>query len=254
MSLNLFQLLPSLSLSFSWWPFLFSFSLPSLCLLSLLPLVFPLFLSCLKLAWSLPFHHSTSVLFVFHSHLVLKYPSSCFAPLTCYESPYHSPTFLPQLPGEAASLQAHVWCCPMCTAEGTDPRSGGGVQGTGGGHGVRTQGSRDGHRRGMDRHNKSRGYDLYTPLIWDDSPTTTSFIIYCCHHFLYVLQLLAFISLLCISPSNSVPAPVQESSLELFHHPTWNQYIWQSHEPRCIHYWTSWRPVHPYTEQFSNTL
>lgn len=150
-------------------------------------------------------------------------------------------TFLPQLPGEVASLQAHVRCCPMCTAEGTDPRSGRGVPGTGGGHGVRTQGSGDGYRRGMDGRNKSRGYD--SASISDDCLITTSFIIYCCHHFLYVLQLLAFISLLCISPSKSVPAPVQESSLELFHHRAWNQYIWQSHEPRCVHYWTSWLTV-----------
>ncbi|KAG8009964.1 Protein Wnt-4a, partial [Nibea albiflora] len=57
-----------------------------------------------------------------------------------------------QLPGEAASLQARVRCSPMCAAEGADPRAGGGVQGARGGHGVCTQGSRDGHRRGMCQH------------------------------------------------------------------------------------------------------
>lgn len=41
----------------------------------------------------------------------------------------------------------------MRTTEGVDPRAGGGVQGTGGGYGVRTQGSRDGYRRGMARQN-----------------------------------------------------------------------------------------------------
>lgn len=41
--------------------------------------------------------------------------------------------------------------------------------------------------------------------------------------------------MLCMSLSNSVPAPVQESPLELFHHPTWDQCIWQSHEPRYPH-------------------
>lgn len=54
-----------------------------------------------------------------------------------------------QLPREAASLQACVGCCPVWTAEGPYPRTGGSVQSTGGGHGVCPQGSRDGYRRGM---------------------------------------------------------------------------------------------------------
>ncbi|KAI3361139.1 hypothetical protein L3Q82_013348, partial [Scortum barcoo] len=58
------------------------------------------------------------------------------------------------LPGEAASLQARVRCCPMCAAEGADPGAGGGVQGARGGHGVRTQGSRDGHRRALSERNQ----------------------------------------------------------------------------------------------------
>lgn len=61
---------------------------------------------------------------------------------------YHSPPSVSKLPGKAASLQACVWCCPMCTAEGADPRAGGGVQGARGGHGVCAKGSRNGHRRG----------------------------------------------------------------------------------------------------------
>lgn len=45
----------------------------------------------------------------------------------------------------------------MCAAEGADPRAGGGVQGAGGGHGVCTQGCRDGHRRGMVKELKVLG-------------------------------------------------------------------------------------------------
>ncbi|PWA23846.1 hypothetical protein CCH79_00010934, partial [Gambusia affinis] len=63
------------------------------------------------------------------------------------QHPHHHGNQL-ALPGEAASLQSRVWCRSMCPAEGADPRAGGGVQGKRGGHGVRTQSSRNGHRRG----------------------------------------------------------------------------------------------------------
>lgn len=148
-------------------------------------------------------------------HPLINYASFPFAPQTCYESLQHSPFSVSQLPGEAVSLQACVWCCPMCTVEGANPRTGGGVQGTGGGHGVRTQGSRDGYRRGMVKEN-----------------------VYVSETIIYAFGLIIFYR----KPAlfllfTSVPASVQESPMELFHHPTWDQRIWQSNEPRYIHYW-----------------
>lgn len=143
MSLNLFQSLPSfLCLAPG---DLFSFlSLPAFtvppCLLCLFV---SLFSSSLFVTFS-SFCHSFK-----GPSLVLKYASSPTYLLWITPPPS---IFMSQLPGEAAPFPACVWCCPMCTAEGADPRPGGGVQSTGGGHGVCTQGSRDGHRRGM-KHN-----------------------------------------------------------------------------------------------------
>lgn len=235
MSLNLFQSLRSLSLSHSWWPFLFSFSLPSLCLLCLLCLVFHLFPSSLKLCLVVTSSSFLYPLFFvcsssFTPSYFLHYESSLFAPLPNYfPFPYllwvtsSLPTFVSQLPGEVASLQARVRCCPMCAAEGPDPRAGGGVQGARGGHGVRTQGSRDGHRRGMVRGHKVWPAGIITICLKTPTPMSKCnnqnplSHCYACHCF------------------NSVPAPVQEPPLELFHHHTWDQCIWQSHEPRYPH-------------------
>lgn len=80
------------------------------------------------------------VLFIMRSHFLPNLPLY-----------YLFPPPVSQLPGETASHQARVWCCPMCTAERADPRSGGGLQGARGGHGVRTEGSRNGDRGGMIR-------------------------------------------------------------------------------------------------------
>lgn len=38
-----------------------------------------------------------------------------------------------------------------------------------------------------------------------------------------------------LSSFHQVPAPVQESPVELFYHPAWDQCIRQSNEPRCAH-------------------
>lgn len=139
--------------------FLSAFTVPSLSSLPGLPLVSILsktlpgrYLVVLFVPSFLLFMRSSSstptLFFIMHP-LILP-PCPIISPFpTCCESPHHFPTFVSQLPGEAASLKARVRCCPMCAAEGADPRAGGGVQGARGGHGVRTQGSRDGHRRGM---------------------------------------------------------------------------------------------------------
>lgn len=90
MSLNLFQLLALLSLSFSWWPFLFSFSLSSLCFLSLLALV--LFPSSLKLChWFFIIKPLCSWSFTHTWCLIMQLLA--FSRKTCYKSPNHSPPF-----------------------------------------------------------------------------------------------------------------------------------------------------------------
>lgn len=88
----------------------------------------------------------------------------------------------------------------MCPAEGADPGAGGGVQGKRGGHGVRTQSSRNGHRRGITAEIRDIGHLVRNSL---------------CH----------FVS---------VSASVQESSLELLHHATRDQRVRKSHESRCV--------------------
>lgn len=149
---------------------------------------------------------------------------------------YPSPPSVSQLPGEAAALQARVRCCPMCAAEGANPRAGGGVQGARGGHGVCTQGSRNGHRRG-----KVGGQ-------------ISSCFRYQCVLYLKGLHESPLIPLLHMSMSNTVPAPVQESPLELFHHPTWDKCIWQSYEPRYPHIENaSWRITCWYPHTLGNS-
>jgi len=157
MSLNLFQSLPSPSLSHSWWPFLFSLSLPGLPLVSILSknsarsLPLHPFCTFFSLPYSLP-----PAFFIIHPLFLPLCPIFFPVQKPAQKSLSPLPAFVSQLPGAAASLQARVRCCPMCEAEGADPGAGGGVQGARGGHGVRTQGSRDGHRRGLFRGSQRR--------------------------------------------------------------------------------------------------
>lgn len=87
MSLNLFQSLPSLSLSRSWWPFLFSLS-P--CLHCALHVFFACLSPCFHPLYLLPFHLSVSLLKVPTLYLNMHLP-----PRTCCESLLHLPFLCP---------------------------------------------------------------------------------------------------------------------------------------------------------------